>query len=171
MLKKFISITSLSDSNVSDVEKFLTEMNLHVENSIKEAVSHSSAYSALADLMVEHPRGALKHIKLRKWAIHLISQLKELDSTLSDAMKAIELYRNHKEDREAPMELAAALTRMHKEIERYGDFSTRFANALAKEGEPLDHNDHLKVKAEVVNALLNKKHLNSVYVNNIISWF
>jgi hypothetical protein len=171
MLKKFIGIKALSDSNVQEIEKFLNEMNTHVENSIKEAVSHASSYSALVDLMVEHPRGALKHVKLRKWAISLISQLKELDSTISTAMKDIDSHKKHKDDNDTLLGLTHALKGLLTEIEKYGDFSTQFSNALAKEEEPPDHVDHLKVKSEVVNALLNKKHLSNVYVDNIVSWF
>jgi hypothetical protein len=171
MLKKFTGIKALSGPNVQEIEKFLNEMNTHAENSIKEAVSHKSSYSELVDLMVEHPRGVLKHVKLKKWAISVISQLKELDSTISEAMKAIESHKKHKEDHNALSELTDALKGLLTEIEKYGDFSIKFSNALAKEEEPPDHIDHLKVKSEVVNALLNKKHLSNVYVDNIISWF
>jgi len=171
ILKKFIGTKALSDSNVQEIERFLNEMNTHVENSIKEAVSHSSSYSALADLMVEHPRGVLKHVKLKKWAISVISQLKELDSTISEAVNATGLLKKNKEDYKAHSHLTDALNDLLIEIEKYSDFSTKFSNALAKEEEPPDHIDYMKVKSEVINALLNKKHLSSVYVDNIISWF
>ena len=171
MLKKFTVMKTLSDSNVQEIERFLNEMNTHVENSIKEAVSHNSSYSALADLMTEHPRGLLKHVKLKKWAISVINQLKELDSTIGEALKAIDTHKKHKEDHNALSALTEALKDIHKEIEKYGDFSLKFANSLAKEEEALDHVDHLKVKSEVINALLNKKHLSNVYVDNIASWF
>ena len=170
ILKKFTGMKVLSDSNVLEVEKFLNEMNTHVENSIKEAMSHKSSYSALVDLMVEHPRGVLKHVNLKRWAIGLISQLKELDSTISEAMKAIESLKKNKEDYKACSHLNDALRALLTEIDKYGDFSAKFSNALAKEEEPPGHIDHLKVKS-VVNALLNKKHLSNVYVDNIISWF
>lgn len=171
MLKKFTGIKALSDSNVQEVEKFLNEMNSHVENSIKEAVSHNSSYSALADLMTEHPRGLLKHVKLKKWAITVINQLKELDSLIDDAKKAIEHHHKHKDGHDALAKLSDTLKDLLDEIEKYGSFSSKFANSLAKEEEALDHIDHLKVKSEVINALLNKKHLNNVYVDNIASWF
>jgi hypothetical protein len=171
MLKKFIGMKVLIDPNVQEIERFLNEMNTHVENSIKEAMSHASSYNALVDLMVEHPRGISKHVKLKKWAISLIHQLKELDCTISEAMKAIELHKKNKEDHKALAELTDALKGLETEIEKYGNYSTSFANALAKEEEPPDHVDHLKVKSEVVNALLNKKHLSNVYVDNIVSWF
>jgi uncharacterized membrane-anchored protein YhcB (DUF1043 family) len=171
MLKKFTAIKTLTDSNVIEEEKFLNEMNAHVENSIKEAMSHSSSYSALVDLMVEHPRGISKHLKLKKWAINLLHQFKELDSTLAEAAKSIDLLKKNKEDYKAHSHLTDSLKSLLVEIEKYGAYSTSFANALAKEEEPLDHIDHLKVKSEVINALLNKKHLSNVYVDNIVSWF
>lgn len=161
----------LSDSNIQEIDRFLTEMNTHVENSIKEAVSHKSSYSALVDLMADHPRGVLKHVKLKRWALSVISQLKELDSTLSEAMKSIDSLKKNVEDYKAHIYLTDALKDLLTEIEKYGDFSTKFSNALAKEEEPPDHVDHLKVKSEVLNALLNTKHLSNVYVDNIVSWF
>jgi type I site-specific restriction endonuclease len=169
-LKYFTSLKSLSESNIQDIEKFLSEMNTHVENSIKEAISHESSYSALAELMVEHPRGAIKHVKLKKWAINVINQLKEIDSTITKSITAIDSLKKNKEDYKAHTCLGDALKALLIEIEKYGAFSTSFSNALAKEEEPLDHADHLKVKSEIVNALLNKKHLSNVYVDNIVSW-
>lgn len=171
MLKKFSSIKSLSESNVQEIEKFLNEMNTHVENSIKEAISHESSYSALAELMVEHPRGMLKHVKLKKWAISVINQLKELDSTINESKKVIDTLKKNKDDYKAHSHLTDSLKSLLIEIEKYGAFSTSFSNALAKEEEPLDHIDHMRVKSEIINALLNKKHLSNVYVDNIISWF
>jgi uncharacterized membrane-anchored protein YhcB (DUF1043 family) len=171
MLKRFIGIKALTDPNVQEIEKFLNEMNTHVENSIKEAISHKSAYSELADLMVEHPRGMLKHVALKKWAINVINQLKEIDSTLTKAMKATESHKKHKDDHEVVSHLMDGLKDLLSEIEKYGRYSNDFSNALAKEEEPPDHIDHLKVKSEIVNALLNKKHLSNVYVDNIVSWF
>lgn len=171
MLKKFTSIKILSDSNVQEIEKFLNEMNTHVENSIKEAVSHKSSYSALVDLMAEHPRGVLKHVALKKWAIVLISHLKVLDSTIEETVKAIDTHRKHKDDHTALSHLEDGLKSLMAEVEKYGKYSSDFSNALAKEEEALDHVDHLKVKSEVINALLNKKHLNGAYVDNIASWF
>lgn len=171
VLKKFTGTKVLSDSNIQEIEKFVSEMNTHVENSIKEAVSHASSYSALADLMVEHPRGVLKHVALKKWAITVISHLKELDSTISEVISAIDSHKKNKEDPIALLHLAGGLKNLLTEIEKYGKYSNDFSNALAKEEEPPGHIDHLKVKSEVVNALLNKKHLNKVYVDNIVSWF
>jgi len=171
MLKKFTSIKTLSDSNLQEIERFLSEMNTHVENSIKEAVSHKSSYSALVDLMAEHPRGVLKHVALKKWAIVVISHLKVLDSIVEETLKAVDTHKTHKDDQTAISHVSDGLKFLLKEVEKYGKYSNDFSNALAKEEEPPNHIDHLKVKSEVINALLNKKHLNGVYVDNISSWF
>jgi hypothetical protein len=170
-LKKFVSLKSVADSNVQEMEKFLGEMKMHVENSIKEAVSHNSSYAALVDIMSEHPRGQNKPVKLKKWAIDLMHQLKELDSTADDIHDALESYKKHKTEHENVSHLLDRLKKLSDEMIHYENYSSKFANSLAKEEEALDHIDHQKVKSEVVDALQNKKHLSQVYVNNIISWF
>jgi hypothetical protein len=169
-LKKFTGIKALSDSNVQEIEKFLNEMNTHVENSIKEAMSQNSSYNALVDIMSEHPRGATKPIKLKRWAIDVLKQLRELDSTVRNTLKTVEHHKTHKGEHSFA-QIEAQFKELLSEIEKYGDYSTNFSNALAKEEETADHIDYMKVKSEVVNALQNKKHLSTVYVNNIISWF
>jgi len=170
MLKKFNSLKSFADSNVQEADKFLIEMNMHVENSIKEAISHNSSYSALVDIMSEHPRGVSKPVKLKKWAIDILKQLKDLDSSVEDALKAVDAHKKHK-DEHTTSHAVEKLKGLLTEIEKYGQYSSNFSNALAKEEESADHIDHMKVKSEVSNALINKKHLSQVYVNNIVSWF
>jgi len=170
MLKKFGTLKAFTDSNVQEIEKFLSEMNTHVENSIKEAMSHNSSYNALVDIMSEHPRGSNKPVKLKRWAIDILKQLKDLDETVEGVLKTVDAHKKHK-DEHTVSHLNDKLKELLTEIEKYGEYSTNFSNALAKEEETADHIDHMKVKSEVVNSLQNKKHLSTIYVNNIISWF
>ncbi len=170
MLKKFSAIKLFSDANVQEADKFLNEMNTHVENSIKEAVSHNSSYSTLVDIMSEHPRGASKPMKLKRWAMDLLKQLRELDSAVESALKAVDAHKKHK-DEHTTAHAVDKLKNLLSEIENYGKYSSEFSNALAKEEELADHIDLIKVKSEVSAALVGKKHLNQAYVNNIISWF
>jgi methyltransferase-like protein len=170
MLKKLSALKSFSDGNVQEADKFLNEMNTHVENSIKEAMSHNSSYNALVDIMSEHPRGVSKPLKLKKWAIDLLKQLKDLDSSIEGTLKAVDAHKKHKDEHTTSHALEK-LKELLTEIEKYGQYSSSFANALAKEEETADHIDHVKVKSEVSNALISKKHLSQVYVNNIVSWF
>jgi len=170
MLKKFSALKSFSVSDVQTVDKFLAEMHMHVENSIKEAMSHNSSYSALVDIMAEHPRGSTKPVKLKKWAIDLLKQLRDLDSNVEEAIKAVESHKKNKEEHSFS-HVEEKFKELLIEIGKYNQYSANFANALAKEEETADHIDLVKVKSEISNALLNKKHLNQVYVNNIISWF
>jgi methyltransferase-like protein len=170
MLKKFSSLKLFSDANVQEADKFLNEMNMHVENSIKEAMSHNSSYNALVDIMSEHPRGTSKPVKLKKWAIDILKQLKDIDSSIEDALKAVDAHKKHK-DEHTTLHAVDKLKELLSEIEKYGKYSADFSNALAKEEELADHIDLMKVKSEVSATLINKKHLSQVYVNNILSWF